>query len=73
MSNNVRGMKRYVENNGIDFRFLCSTDEVKQSYQVSSVPVFFILDEDRIIRRVINGYSKEKTDKEIRGAIDEIL
>jgi len=72
-SKNVKGMKRYVENNGIDFRFLCSTDEVKQSYQVSSVPIFFVLDKDRIIRKVINGYGKGKTDKEISDAIDEFL
>ena len=72
-SKNIEGMKRYVENNGINFRFLCSTDEVKKSYQVSSVPVFFLLDTDRTIRKVIIGYSKEKTDKEIRDAIDEFL
>jgi peroxiredoxin len=72
-SDNIKRIKRYVENNGINFKFLKSTDEVSKSYQVSAVPIFFILDKDRNIRKVINGYSKEKTDKEIRDAIDEIL
>jgi thiol-disulfide isomerase/thioredoxin len=72
-SNNMTGIKRYVENNGINFKFLNSTDEVNKSYQISSVPTFFIIDKDRVIRRAITGYSKEKTDKEIRDAIDEFL
>jgi thiol-disulfide isomerase/thioredoxin len=72
-SKNPDVFKRYEQNNGFNFTFLKSTEEVSKSYQVSAVPVFFVLDKDRTIRKVINGYSKEKTDKEIMEAIDKIL
>lgn len=72
-SKNMEGLRRYMQNNKLNFRFLKSTDEVTQSYEVSSVPTFFIIDENRIIRKVINGYSKETTDKEITESIDKYL
>ena len=72
-SNNMEGLKRYQQKNGFNFRFLKSTDEVIKSYEVSSVPVFFVIDENRIIRKVINGYSKEVSDKEIKESIDKYL
>jgi thiol-disulfide isomerase/thioredoxin len=72
-SKNPDVFKRYEQNNGFNFTFLKSTEEVSKSYQVSAVPVFFVLDKDRTIRKVINGYSKEKTDKDIIEAIDKIL
>lgn len=72
-SNNVEGLKRYQQRNEFNFRFLKSTDEVTKSYGVSSVPVFFVIDENRIIRKVIKGYSKEATDKEIKEGINKYL
>jgi len=72
-SNNIEGLRRYQQNNGFNFKFLKSTDEVTKSYGVSSVPVFFVLDENRIIRKVIKGYSKETTDKEIKESINKYL
>jgi hypothetical protein len=44
-----------------------------KEYQVNSVPVFFILDENRAIRKVINGYQKGTTDKEIKDTVDKLL
>lgn len=72
-NNNIEGLKRYQQNNEFNFQFLKSTDEVTKSYGVSSVPIFFIIDANRIIRKVINGYSKEITDKEIKKSIDNYL
>lgn len=72
-SNNIEGLKRYQQNNGLNFKFLKATDEVTKAYNVSSVPVFFIIDENRIVRKIINGYSKEITDKEIIESIDKYL
>lgn len=72
-SKNIEGLKRYRQKNELNFKFLKSTNEVSRSYQVSSVPAFFILDRDRVVRKVITGYSKEKTDKEIRDGILELL
>ena len=36
-------------------------------------PFFFILDQDRVVRKVIQGYGIEKTDKEITDAIKALL
>ena len=38
-----------------------------------AAPYFFILDKERIIRKVIRGYGMGKTDKEITEAIEELL
>ncbi len=72
-SNNIDGIKRYQINNDLNYKFLISTEEVKSSYQIGAVPAFFILDKNRVIRRIIEGYGKETTDKEIRDAINELL
>jgi len=66
-------IKRYISNNKITYHYLKATDKNKKQYQISGVPVFYILDENRIIRKVIKGYSKESTDKEIRDAINALI
>lgn len=72
-SNNMKGLIRYEKKNEFNFRFLKSTDEVKESYGVSSVPIFFVIDENRIIKKVIKGYKKGTTDNEIKESIDQYL
>ena len=72
-SNDPEVVKRYISNNKINYPYLLSTDEHKKLYQISGVPVFFILDENRIIRKIIRGYSKGSTDKEIRDAINALI
>jgi len=72
-SNNIEGLKRYQQMNGFNFKFLKSEPSVTKNYNITSVPTFFILDENRIIRKVLNGYGKGTTDKEIRDTIDELL
>lgn len=72
-SNNPEVIKRYISNNKLNYKYLLSTDENKKQYQISAVPVFFILDNDLIIRKIIKGYSKVSTDKEIRDAINELI
>ncbi len=66
-------LQRYQDRNEFDYSFLMSTPEVTNNYQVKAVPVFFILDEQRIIRKVIVGYSKGNTDEVIRDTIAELL
>ncbi len=70
---NIDGLRRYQEKNEFNFKFLKSDEEVTQQYEVYSVPVFFLLDENRIVRKVINGYSKDKTDKSVCDNIDNLL
>lgn len=72
-SKNMETVKRYQEQNEFNFKFLKSTDEVIKSYGVSLVPVFFVIDENRIIRKIIKGYNKEATDKVLKESIDKYL
>ncbi len=71
-SNNIEGLRRYQENNNFNFKFLKSVESVTKDYDITSVPVFFILDENRVIRKVIYGYSKDTTDKEITAIINDL-
>lgn len=72
-NNDPEIIKRYISNNNIHYPYLRATDENKKQYQISGVPVFYLLDENRVIRRVIRGYSKDSTDKEIRDAIHALI
>jgi len=70
---NTNVLKNYMNRNDFEYKFLLSTKEVKKSYSINSFPVFFILDENRIIKNVINGYGKGNTDNEIRNIINELI
>ena len=66
-------LKKYQGRNDFNYDFVASTDDVTRRYQIQAVPVFYILDENRVIRKIVRGYGKETTDKEIREAINELL
>lgn len=67
-------LRYYVEENAINYPFLIGTDEIIKRYRTGgSTPVYLILDENRIVRKVITGYWKEKTDPAILNAITELL
>lgn len=72
-SRNIDGIKRYYINNNLNYKFLISNEEVSNYYQVRGVPAFYVLDEKRVIRRIIQGYEKETTDKEIRDIINDLI
>lgn len=72
-SRNTNVLKSYRQRNDFDYTFLLSTKEVLQSYSIRSFPVFFILDENQIIREVIYGYGTGTTDKEINNLINEMI
>ncbi|MCK4344044.1 MAG: redoxin family protein [Bacteroidales bacterium] len=73
INRNSTVLKRYQDRNDFIYKFLISTKKVTKSYQIQAVPVFFILDENRVIRKIIRGYGKGTTDKEIRDAINELI
>ncbi|MCX6243137.1 MAG: TlpA disulfide reductase family protein [Bacteroidetes bacterium] len=70
---NSNVLKSYQGRNKFNYKFLMSTKDVTRSYQIKSVPVFFILDKNRVIKKVINGYGEGSTDKEIRDAINDLI
>ena len=60
----------YADKNQINYRFLCGDEGIVKSYRTyGAAPFFFILDQDRVVRKVI----QEKTDKEITDAIKALL
>ncbi len=72
-SKNTNALKSYMNRNHFNYKLLLSTKEVLKKYSITSFPVFIILDENRYVKKVINGYKKEKTDEEIRSLINEMI
>lgn len=72
-SDDMEDLKRYQSKNGFNFKFLKASEQVKKSYGVSAVPAFFIIGKDGTIRKVMTGYSKEGTGREITANIDKLL
>lgn len=72
-SKNTNVLKSYMDRNDFDYKFLLSTKDVLKKYSITSFPVFFILDENRNITNVINGYRQEKTDKKIKTLINDLI
>lgn len=72
-SENTNVLKSYMARNDFDYKFLLSTKDVLRKYSITSFPVFFILDENRNITNVINGYRQEKTDKKIKTLINDLI
>lgn len=70
---NTMALNSYQQRNHFNYPFLVSSDALIKAYQINSIPVFYILDENRIIRKIIHGYGNESTDKEIKDAIQGCL
>ena len=69
----TEGLKRYHKKTELNYTFLKAAEGITKSYQITGVPSFFILDKERIIRKIIRGYEGETTDKELRDAINELI
>ena len=65
-------LQNYANRQHINYLFLAGNDEIVNTYLNGDrgVPFFFILDENRVIKRIIKGYNLEHTGKEITQAID---
>jgi len=68
---NPNVLDSYQRRNDFNYTFLMSNKQLNKSYHIKAVPVFFILDENRVIRKVIRGYSTS-VDNQIRDAINEL-
>jgi thiol-disulfide isomerase/thioredoxin len=66
-------IQKHISANRITWPYLIADPEVKENYGIRSVPKFFILDGQRVIRKIISGFDKEKTCAEIREALDKIM
>lgn len=73
-SRKEHSVKVYADNKKLNYTILNANDEVLTDYQTGrAAPFFFILDENRIIRKVIRGYGSGRTDKEIMEEIEKLL
>lgn len=73
-SNRASARKNYAKNKELNYLFLGATEQVLKDYETGrAAPWFFLLDENRIIRKVFQGYSLERTGPEISEAIEELL
>jgi thiol-disulfide isomerase/thioredoxin len=72
-SNNLDGIERYCKANDLTYKFLISDKDITKNYNVDAVPIFYVLDKNRIIKKIIRGYGKGNTDKEIREAVRDLI
>lgn len=73
-SRKAASIRNYANRKELNYPILNATNEVIKQYQTGgAAPYFFILDQERVIRNVFRGYSKDNTDKEIINAIKELL
>ena len=72
-SKNMNALRNYMSRNQFDYTFLQADKEVLDNYSIGSYPVFFILDQKRIIREIIKGYSEVATDERIRFTVNKLL
>ena len=71
---NTHSLKNYAGRNRLTYPLLSATDEVIREYQAgAAVPVFYVLDENRIIRKVIRGYSPATTGDELTLGIKHLI
>ena len=72
-SKNIDIVKNYYDRNDLNYKLLLSTPDVTEKYHVDLVPVFFIIDENRVIKKIFEGYEKGSTDKKIIDTIKELI
>lgn len=72
-SKNIDLVKNYHNRNDLNYTILISTPEVTGKYHVELVPSFFILDENRVIKKIFEGYEKGSTDKKIIATIRDLI
>jgi len=64
---------KYKTRNKIDYDLFLTNKKTKSNYCVELIPSFYILNENKEISKVINGFTKDETDMLIRNTIDELI
>ncbi len=72
-SRTPRSLQIYSDRKQLNYPVLGATDQVLVDYQTGgTAPYFFFLDEQRVIRKVIRGYS-ERLNEEMTEAVEDLL
>lgn len=66
-------LPNYLNQNKVKYNILISNNEIFKTYQVQLFPTFFILDKEKRIRKIIQGYNKGEIEIEIEKTIKELL
>lgn len=72
-SRSMRALKMYRDNNDIRYTWLQSNEKVLTDYGIFGYPIFFVLDENHVVKKIINGYNQKTFGKEIRETIHGLL
>lgn len=65
-------ISKHISKSHINYKYLVGNNQVRSDYGIQSVPKFFVIDKNRVIRKIINGFDKEKTYKELKEVIDHL-
>lgn len=70
----AHSLQNYANKHHIGYTFLVGNDAVVEAYKTGrAAPFFFVLDEQRVVKKVIQGYSPDDVEKEIEDAVKELL
>lgn len=72
-NSDLNTIKKHKENYALNYMYLLSNKAIKDSYFVESVPAFLLIDENKRVVKVFEGYAEESTDKQIRDAINDMI
>ncbi len=72
-TSNTNVLSTYRKGTGLDYPFLMSEKEVNSKYNIRATPIFFILDQNRVVREVFDGYGGASTDKKITKIINKLI
>jgi len=65
-------LKRFKDSHALNYEYLISNEEVNKRYMVTGVPMFMIVDKNSVIRKVLQGFGKGKTDQEISKILTQL-
>jgi len=69
----IPAIRKHVSRNNINYKYLICNNEARLKYGIQSVPKFFLLDKNRVVRKITTGFDKEKTYVELKEAIDQLV
>jgi len=72
-ANNLNALKFYQNKSAINYKFLKSNKNILKDYEIPFYPVFYFLDENQVVKKVITGYRENETDQEIIDTINQMI
>jgi thiol-disulfide isomerase/thioredoxin len=68
----ARELHRHKKKYEINYKYLIGNMDLIKKYKTPGVPSFIIIDENRIVRKIILGYTRGRTDRQILNVIDSL-